>query len=413
LAILIAHLLAGAANYWTLLRETRLAFPFFPKPFYTFMPVPVDGEKRGALGADFSQVYHSAAALTAGDSAYQPRDPAFRDRFGRQPNYPPLTNHLYMPLSLLPYRDALMVHVLGIQVLLAGLTFWVLSKLGHRQRSPLAIVTNLMLVALTSVGFAQLERGQFDLVVAASYLLIMGALYAGRAATGFAVAAAFLGALKWTSAPLLLAISFVALAASAPLRRKLTFYLVPLVLVSSALVFARDLPEYWVSLRHWELEVVPLEISLEQFLPAVVVKGMAVLCTLGFALLCWWRGRRGADGTKILQAAVVPFAIGLGIMMLWLPKMAYEYRMATLLGLLPILMVWLDRGLVSIRLRQATAFLFGLFCLVAFRVLDLNGTLLSSPQMLFLYIPTAFAFLGLAGYIVLKTEALSASSEPA
>ncbi len=414
LAVLLAHILAGTANYWTLLRETRLAFPFFPKPFYSFMVVPIPGEQRGALGADFSQVYTSASALRAGDSAYQPRDPAFHDRFGRRPNYPPLTNYLYVPLSLLHYRDALMVHVVGIQAVLAGLTLLVLAKLGHRQRAPLAILTNLMLVALTSVGFAQLERGQFDLLVASSYLLMLGALYAGRAATGFAIAAACLGALKWTSVPFLLAISLVALAASRPWRRKLTYWAVPLVLLASALIVAKDLPEYWISLRHWELDVKPMEISLEQFLPGMVVKALPVLCTLAFAVLCWWRGRREADGEKALQAAAVPFALGLGVMMLWLPRLAYEYRVSSLLGLLPILLVWLDRGLVPVRLRQATALLFGLFCLVAFRVFDLRGTLLPSQQMLLFYVPTALAFMGLAVHILWRAGSLpDGAQEPA
>jgi hypothetical protein len=413
MAVLLAYVIAGAANYWTLLRETRLAFSFFPRPYYSFMVVPVEGEKRGALGADFSQVYYAASALRAGDSAYQPLNPAFRDRFGRRPNYPPLVNALYVPLSFLPYRDALMVHVVGIQALLAGLTLLVLAKLGHRPRAPLAILTNLMLVALTAVGFAQLERGQFDLVVAASYLLMLGALYAGRAATGFAVAAACLGALKWTSAPFLLAFSLLALVASPSWRRKITFWIVPLVLVASALIFAGDLPAYWISLHHWEQEMKPTEISLEQFLPGIVVKGLPVLCTLGFALLCWLRGRLRGDGEKALQAAAVPFALGLGVMLLWVPRMAYEYRVASLLGLLPILMVWLDRGLVPLRLRQATALLFGLYCLFAFRVFDLLGIAVPSAQMLFYYVPTAFAFLGLAVHILWKWPATdSAAVEP-
>jgi hypothetical protein len=406
LAVLIAHLIAGAANYWTLLRETRLAFPFFPKPFYSFMVVPVPGEQRGALGADFSQVYYAASALRAGDSAYAPRDPAFRDRFARRPSYPPITNYLYMPLSLLHYRDALAVHIVGLQALLAGITLLVLAKLGHRQRVPLTILTNLMLVALTPVGFAQLERGQFDLVVASSYLLIVAAVYAGRRTTGFAIAAACLAALKWTAAPFLLAISLVALAASRDLRRRVAFWAVPAVLVTSALVFVGDLSEYWPSLRELMREMQPTEISLEQFLPGFIVKGLAVVCTLGFAVLCFVRRRRGEDGLVALQAAVVPFALGLCVMTLWLPRMAYEYRVASLLGLLPVLIMWLDRGLVPVRLRQITAGLFGLFCLVAFRVFDLRGTFLTSPQMLLFYVPTAFAFLGLAVHILWKTESL-------
>jgi hypothetical protein len=389
------------ANYTTLLRETRLAFPVSPMPFHGFMPVPGQAGTPASLGADFSQVYFAAQAIRFGDAPYAPVNPAFRDRFGRRPNYPPLTNHLYVPLTLLAYRDAVVVHTVATLLLFLGATVLVLRALELGRQALGASLACLLLGFLTPVGFSHFERGQFDWVVASSFLLVVTSVYRRRAAIPSAAAGACLGALKWTAAPFLGLFSLLGVVASPTMRRRLVFYAVPTALVLAMAAFGSELRDYWPSLQLYELQASPVGVSLQRVLPRAVAKALPVASTLLFVALFVVRSRRGWDRQEAFEAVAVPFAMALALQILCAVAMAYEYRAVSLLGLLPAAVVWMDKAPgVSRPIRNGVALLLGTFFVLAFRIFDLKGHIFSANHMLLVYCAGSAMFLAVAVFIL-------------
>ncbi len=399
LIVLADHALTTAWDYISFLRGTRSTFSTTPAHRYGIMRVPDGSDGPPALGADFSQVYFSALAIRKGDAPYDPQNPAFQDRFGRRPIYPPLANYLYIPLTFLAYRDALVVHTLASLALFLGATALVLLMFGLGREVLAAGLACLMLGFLTPVGFSHFERGQFYLVVGTSHLLVVAAVYARRASLPLAVGGALLGALKWTAFPLLGLFSVLGFVASPTPRRRLVFLAVPAILVLSVMAFASEIPDFWPSLRMYELEVAPKGVSLELLMPRWIAKAVPALLTLVFVALFAARARRGMDRQRALEAVALPFALALALLTQAIITVVYEYRIVSLLGLLPMTVVWLERAESVPRvLRNGLAILLGVFLVMSFRVFDLGA--LSVRQMLFVYCTAAAGFLAMAVLIL-------------
>jgi hypothetical protein len=414
LAVLAAQAITTAVNDWSLLRETRLVYRLSPEPFYPFVPVSIDGDGAPSLGVDFSQVYLSAAALRAGDAPYAPKRPEFRDRYARHPNYPPLTNHLYVPLTFLDYRNALAVHTVAGLLLFLGLAVTVMAKFGLA-RHALGVCAAVLLLALkTPIGFSHLERGQFDLFVASSILLVAAAAYVESRALAFTVAACLVGAMKWTSIPVLLAFSLLGIATASTGRRRWVYAAIPLVLAASALPFASELSGYWPSLSAYELEAAPTGMTFEHWLPPWMAKAVPVVCTLAFTATLWLRSARITNREATFQAVAVPFGLAVALQSQCMLRIAYEYRTVALLGFLPIAVVWMERTTVVPRgLRAAVGMLLGGFFVVAFRVFDFIGVLLTPEQMLTTFTVSALAFLSLAVAILWAVTGPDSVTAPA
>ncbi len=413
LAVLTAQTLTAALSYVTLLRDATLVRSLPPEPLYGFLPVPQGHGARTSLGADFSQVYYAASALRHGDAPYAPRNPTFRDRLGRRPNYPPFTNHLYVPLTLLPYRDAVVVHSLATLGLFLGLTVLVLGAFGLARHAVAASLASVLLGLLTPVGFSHFERGQFDFVVASSFLLVVASVYLRRASVPAAVAGTCLGALKWTSVPFLALFSLLGLFGSATVRRRVAFWAVPLVFALTLAPFASELREYWPSLRLYELQASPTGVSLQLLLPRVAARAVPVVSTLLVLALFLVRSRRGWDRQRALEAVAVPFALALALQTLCVVTIAYEYRVVSLLGLLPPTLVWLDRAVaVSRGIRNAVALLLGTFLVLSFRVFDRPMGIADPERMLFVYCAWSAMFLAIAIWIAWSFPTASSLDHP-
>ncbi len=123
-----------------------MRYPFF---LLDKMPVP---RAKGALGADFYQVYLSARAGSAGESMYEPRSPEFRDPWGRRPNYPPFTNWLYAGIARLRYDVALVLHTLVEMSLFLVLATGFLYRQRLTGLVPHVLLAILCLVFLTPVA---------------------------------------------------------------------------------------------------------------------------------------------------------------------------------------------------------------------------------------------------------------------
>jgi hypothetical protein len=413
LAVLAAQTITTAVNDWSLLRETRLAYRLSPEPFYPFVPVSMDAGGAPSLGVDFSQVYLSASALRAGDNPYAPEHPELRDRYARRPNYPPLTNHLYVPLSFLSYRNALAVHTVLQLMLFLGVAVALMKKfgLGHHGLGVCAAV--LLLALKTPIGFSHLERGQFDLFVATAIALVAASAYLETRVLPLAIAAGLIGAMKWTSFPVLLAFSLLGIVTASTRRRRWAYAAIPIVLAASALPFPSELAGYWPSLSTYELESSPTGMTLEHWLPPWMAKTVPVACTLAFAAALWVRSRRIANRETTLQAVALPFGLAVALQSQCMFRIAYEYRTVALLGFLPVAVVWMERTtIVPLGLRTAAGALLGGFFVVAFRVFDFAGALVTPEQMLPVFAVSSLAFLSLAIAILWKVTGPDVAMAP-
>ncbi len=407
-ALLVAISLMRLEGLLTVIRTGKNTAAVSPAPVYGFLHVPgTAAGSTGALGADFSQVYFGARAVANGDSAYAPADPEYRDRLGRLPNYPPLTNHIYVLLAGLPYDQALALHSVGTLGLYLLLSTVVLVA-GRRGRyvAACAAVT-LLLGYSTPVGLSHFERGQFDWIVGSSYLLAFCSLFDTRARPGLCLSSGLLGAMKWTAAPFLGAVAALGLFGSA--RRRLLFLATPLAFVLSVLAFLPESLEYWPSLRRYELTAPATPLSYEWLLPKALAKAVQPVVVLGFTAFFLARHRRSPDRQARLEAASLPFALAMAIQGQSFTAQATEYRLVAVLAGIPALLVWLAavEG-VSTGVKATIAGLFGTFLVVGFRVLD-DLVPIGLEEMPFVYLAFSTALLGVAFRVAARGPEMAAS----
>ena len=362
-------------------------------------------EMLGALGADFSQVYYAAKALRHGESQYNPKNPEFRDPFGRKPNYPPFTNRIYMPLSLLPYHQAIMVHnflTLGIFLGLAIYVLWVSNLRDYIWKS---LVSFMLLYFYTPLGFAHFERGQFDLWLASSYLLLFCAVFHRHHVVLKAVAAGFLAAFKWSSAPFIGTFSLMAFLGS-KWKKSWVFLLPGLVMILTVIIFLPEVKEYWPSLQRYEFNAKPAGISFMYFMPRQAAKFLQIAsCTIviGLTLLL----HRGNDRREVAFRAIsFPFALTMFIQGMCYGTISFEYRIVSIFGLLPAYLIWMEQGNIkSMPVKAALTAFFAMFLIVSFRVgyfLFWYLPTLISPAMSAFYLGSSIATLIFTCYLIIS-----------
>jgi hypothetical protein len=399
-ALVLLALVISTLQYEVRILLTSTVGAPYPQSIYTPMAVPGTSpvaNAPGAAGADFSQVYTSALALRHGESAYRPTSPQFADRFGRFPGYPPLMNWLYVPMTFFPYHVALLLHTgLSLGALFAA-TVFVLGRMGLRRHAWPVILVQATLFFLTPIGFTHLERGQFDLLVAASLLLCFACVY-GRAGFGVAAVSGFLGALKWTALPFLGCFSVLGLSLASRSRRRF-FLLIPAVVALGTGVFWQGVLEYWTCLRIYEFETPPYGLTLQNLLPRLWTKLAPILATASVAIFAFARFP-AAQRPQVLMAISAPFALALINLTICFGTYSYEYHTVALLGMVPALIVWLEAAgsLVPARMKIAISTAFGLFLIVAFRLFGL--TVLGYVAMTGIYLALAVFFLATCAYTI-------------
>lgn len=402
IVVLTSLVTATVSHEWEVLRTSRIG-QAYPPLLYGLMPSPGTSPEReapGAAGGDFSQVYTSALALRHGESAYFPTTPEFADRFGRPSGYPPLMNWVYVPLSYLPYYDALLVHN-GLSLLgLFAVTALILMKMGLRVHVPGVVIAQSSLYFLTPIGFTHLERGQFDLFVAVAAALTVACVFVKSGALGLAMTAGFLGTLKWTSVAFLGCFSVLGFAL-APRARRWSFVVVPALMVVGTAVFWRGVVEYWASIEVFEINARPRGISFTHFLPRPVAKVLPVIVTLLVGVPALWVARSSeAQRERLLFAVSAPFSVLLMNLATCYGTISYEYHTVALLGIWPGLVVWVEREpLVDRRLKLVTCVTFGALLCVAFRTFHYS-TEFDSKAMTQAYAAFSVAFFGVCAYIV-------------
>jgi hypothetical protein len=394
--------LATLAFVWQMLRTET--FPGqYPLPIYPLTAIPNTALKpgdRGVAGADFSQVYTSAKAVRHGESAYRPTTPRYRDVYNRPPGYPPLMNYVAVPLSYLRYVDAYLLYTaLAFLSLVAasGVLLWKVGLLHHTGRIALAQAGFLF---LTPIGLTHLERGQFDLIVATAAVLCVGCVYLTSNPFGLAIAAGFLGALKWTSIAFLGCFSALGFLLSTG-QRRWAFFTIPAVIVLGTLPFWRGLTEYWTTIKVYEIDAEPLGLTLQHFFSRNVSRALPVIMTVCVAGLCWLRGRTPNEREALLRQVAVPFAVALANLAICFGTLSYEYHTVTTLGMIPLLIVWVRwaRG-VPLWLKVSASLVYFGFQFVAFRSFGFVGVL--AIELTEIYIRVALFFFLVCLYLTLR-----------
>jgi hypothetical protein len=395
-AVLAGLVLAVLAYELQLVRTGTVAPPY-PMSIYQLMSTPGTSpvpHTQGAAGVDFSQVYTSATALRHGESAYRPTSRRFRDYWNRPPGYPPLMNWLAIPFTLLRYSSALLLYsALSFLGLIAASAF-VLWKAGLRARIIPVAMTQASLYFLTPIGVTHLERGQFDLVVAAASVLCVGLVFMRSRSFGMAVLAGLLGALKWTSVAFLGCFSALGFLLGKDAKRW-AFFAIPLAMALGTFPFWQGLTEYWKTIQVYEIEASPYGLTLQYLLPRPAARAAPIVLTLAVAGFAWWRLRRGASDQTALALVSAPFSMALMNLAVCFGTLSYEYHTVSLLGLIPGLVIWIER-VDGVRgwIKRATCAAFGGFLVIAYRTYGV-GTSLSPEGMTAVYAGFSVLFFAL------------------
>jgi hypothetical protein len=409
LALLVASAIGLAVSLGVVhLLLTSTLDRLFPRPFYPLKPVPgtsylppVPGTSdspvyRGAAGADFAQIYYGARALRAGHSPYAAPYP---DPFARRPSYGPLPFWLGIPLTALPFHAALVVHTFVQFALFVAATIVALRLGGALPHLQAVLCTVVPLLLLAPIGLAYLERGQFDLYVGACYLLVLTYLVEPR--VSLVLAGGVLGAVKLTALPLLGGLSLFALAAGPRGSRRFVLLAAPLVAVAT-FVLLPD-PRFVDHIRFWE-GIRPQGASFGHVMPGWIGKILPILTGLGVAAILRYR-QRPHELDDAITATVGPLGLALAIQGVVLGTASFEYRAVSLLGLVPVLAIWVERAdEVPAALKAATVAGFGLFLVMVFRVHNITwrGRL---EVVVLTYLAASLAFAALAAIIAWRRPA--------
>ena len=402
LAVIAGLMTAAVTHDFELLRASPNKTGAYPVMIYGTYTMP----GIGVAGADFADIYMSAKALHHGESAYRASTAAFADPFGRPKNYPPLMYWFYVPLSQLAFWPALIVHTVFSLLAVFGASAFVLWQAGYRRHIAYVLLAQASLFFLTPIGVTHFERGQFDLLVAAIVALCFACSFVKRKLLVLAVATGIAGALKWTSLPFVFCFAAFGFLLSSG-RRRWAFFLLPSTTLLATVVFWNSLREYWASIRYFDVDATPFGVTLRHFLPGIQVKLAPVVLTLALCLLVWLRARSASERYVLFVNTSAPMALVLTNLAVCFPAVSYEYHTVTTLGMLPCLVVWTLKAGVPNSLKAVTCALYGIFLVVAYRILD-QFTVLSPLQMTQVYVLFIALFFALGALCALSRRTVAA-----
>ncbi|MDB4433361.1 hypothetical protein N9166_01355 [bacterium] len=329
--------------------------------------IPPDREMHGI---DFSQIYFAAQNWSNDRPVYFPVDLA-KWRREWSSTYHPLIHWLYIPISKLSLRDALVAHnLLGISLLLLC-SLLALRSAGTLSAFPSIAAVCLAVMFLTPTGLMHLERGQMDLFTAASYVCIL-ALFNGGGG-GWAVAAGVFSTLK-VHAWLCIGLYWCAAAALWGMRERV-LWLLPATILVLTLVFLNQVLDWIPAFLYVAENTSARGPSFTRILPVWLAYALPIASTLavtGFCFASLHRQRRLADMAfrrRLLSRISFPFAAALALQAMGATPVTHDYRLVALLGLLPALAVWCGRSeSVPWWLRNAVSFGYAFFLVIAMRV---------------------------------------------
>jgi hypothetical protein len=172
-------------------------------------------------------------------------------------------------------------------------------------------------------------------------------------------------------------------------------------MVVGTAAFWRSLPEYWVAIQVYELDAKPRGLSFTHFLPRMLVKVLPVVLTsilLAAAMLVSRKSELHRE--RMLYALSAPLAMMLMNLDIGYGTVSYEYHTVTTLGLLPVIVVWIEREQFVPRWFKAIASgAFGVLLCIAFRTFQYAPPF-DSAGMAKVYAWFTALFFGFCAYII-------------
>jgi len=346
----------------------------FPAPRYAperlpSTPVTMEYQAANRLGADFTPIYFPAQQISQLDNAYNYLS---LDPWKHPSRYAPLLLVLCSKtLCKLDYGYAPLGNILLQLLLFFPILYFVFRSLGIKRYFLSVFLFAEFILFLTPVGLSWIERGQFSLYVAISYLLLLFGLT--RNNTILVILSAGFAFIKWTSLPCIFVILAVYIMAS---RNKKEFQhnllmasLFGCVMILLLLPLFRENISFIYVLIDQEASRSPHGLSLLFYLPRAMVKALPfVLILIGFII---------AKINKSDYIGLFPFFAGAAVILLLYPTEALDYSVPTLLGFIPLLMFW-AKHLVSNQRMAGNLILmsFLLFVLLASFSIKLMGSTL-------------------------------------
>ncbi len=361
----------------------------FPSPIYSPQRIPTTSltseyQAANRLGADFASIYFPAQEITSLGNAYTGY--VSLDPWKRLPNYAPLVLALCsVTLCKLDYGYAAFGNIL-IQLLLFFLVIYLVSRLiGIKEYFLLVFLFMEFCLFLTPAGLSWFERGQFSLYMAIAYLLLELGLTKNN--TILVVISAAFAFIKWTSLPFI----FVVLAVyilNSKTKKELQYslwaaLLFGLVFAIFLLPFINENIHFIQLLIHLESHRFPQGLSLGIYIPNTVVKTLP----FGLSLI----GLVVAKINKNDFIGLFPFLTGVAVILLLYPTQAFEYSVPSLLGLIPLMIIWVKQFESNQRaIGNLVLLLFLLFVVLASFSTRLTG---STPMMVIIYLAFSIALM--------------------
>jgi len=346
----------------------------FPSPRYAperlpSTPITMEYQAANRLGADFTPIYFPAQQISQLDNAYNYLS---LDPWKHPSRYAPLILVLCSKtLCKLNYGYAPLGNILLQLLLFFAILYFVFSSLGIKRYFLSAFLFMEFILLLTPVGLSWIERGQFSLYVAISYLLLLFGLT--RNNTILVILSAGFAFIKWTSLPFIFVILVVYIMTSRNkkefLHNLLMASLFGFVMILLLLPLFRENISFIYVLIDQEASRSPHGLSLVFYLPRTMVKA------LPFALILI--GLIIAKINKSDFIGLFPFFVGTAVILLLYPTEALDYSVPTLLGLIPLMIFWAKRLASNQRTAGNLVLMsFLLFVLLASFSIKLMGSML-------------------------------------
>jgi hypothetical protein len=216
---------------------------------------------------------------------------------------------------------------------------------------------------------------------------------------GMAGLSGFITALKWTAAPFLACFSAVGVLLCSR-RKRAMFLLIPLVWLLATAIYFRELPEYWATVRIYDLNAQPWGLTLRHFLSPLMTKVAPFGVTAFIGGLAFMARPSKEDRLRTLVSISVPFALAIMTLAVCFVTLSYEYHTVTMLGMLPGYVIWVERArFVSQATKTLVGLVYGVLLVVGFRIFGLRE-LLDARDMTAAYATATLVFMCISTYII-------------
>jgi hypothetical protein len=415
LVLLVGTQVLAIKNFSLLLidvTKTRAYSKFVvPRPEYLYRRIPENPlttkyNAVGRLGLDFAQIYFPSKSFSSLINNY--RDGSF-DPWNRQSRYAPLVHYICsISICRLDYGIASASHlVIQIFSFFAVLVF-VFWKLGLKKDLVLTVCFINIFLFLTPAGLAWMERGQFSLYIATSYLLLFLGLFKKDFLLIFF--SAIFSFIKWTSFPTIFVVFLVFLISSQD-RRSLKFNFMmaiefALIILFCNLLFLKESPHFLLGLKNQETFASPDGNSLVLILPIGFVKLLPIYF-IGLSGIFIKVNKKVVDW-------LIPLIIGAGLLLVIYPTLAYDYNIPNLFGYIPIFLYWLllPENKTPVLLRVVMKYSLFFFILLASYSGYVNVWFHNRYMTIYLYIITATIFIFLPFVFSWKRKMLTVKHLP-